>query len=305
MSGALGALCLVWASCPPVLAQARPTPDFSMQVSPTRLVVPAGARAVTQRFRVSNRGAAPFKVTVVRADFTMDANGAMNFSARTPFAAASWVSVEPARFTMAPGTTRTVTVRVAVPHDPEPGDHHLAVLFRVPVGRDAQNIRINRAIAAPVFITVPGTVDRTAEVASLDAPGFVTRGPVPITTKISDLGTVHRDFRGPQRLRVEVGGDTVAFPEFTVLRGATRQVTAQWNPPLMCVCHATVSVPAPVGVSRTATVRIIVFPLDLLALLVSVVFVALTTGWFVRRRYRAKVLAAAAALHATEEGHRD
>ncbi|RCG27301.1 hypothetical protein DQ384_26680 [Sphaerisporangium album] len=298
-------MCLVGAWCPPVLAQARPTPDFSMQVSPTRLVVPAGAASVTQRFRVSNRGAAPFKVTVARADFTMDLSGMMNFSARTPFAAASWVSVEPARFTMAPGTTRQVTVRVAVPHDPEPGDHHLAVLFRVPAGRNAQNIRINRVIAAPVFITVPGTVDRTAGIAGLDAPGFVTRGPVPITTKISDLGTVHRDFRGPQRLRVNVGGDAVDFPDFTVLRGATRQVTTQWNPPLMCVCHATVSVPAPAGVNRTATVRIIVFPLDLLALLASLIVVALTTGWFVRRRYRAKVLAAAAALQKTQEGHHD
>ncbi|MFC4531524.1 hypothetical protein [Sphaerisporangium dianthi] len=297
----MGILCL-GAPGSAAIAASRPKPGFSLQVSPTRLVVPAGSVSAVQHFEVTNKGRSPFVVTVEKADFTADEKGTLRFERETPYAAAAWVGVQPARLRMEAGETRKVAVRIAVPASPEPGEHHLAVIFKVPAGTTRSNIRVNRAIAAPVFVAVPGPVDRTVEIADLRAPKFVTGGPVVISTRIRDVGTVHRDFRGRGRLHVRVGGDDLAFPDFTVLRGSVREVTTQWNPPLMCVCHAAVSIPAADGTRRSATARIIVFPLHLLAVALGVLAALLTLAWFARRHYRAKVLAAAAALNAAE-GH--
>jgi hypothetical protein len=270
-------------------------------VTPTRLVIPAGTTSTTQKFQVTNGGRKPFKVTVEKANFTAGESGALNFQPNAPYAAAAWASVAPAHFRMAAGTTRNVTVRIALPARPEPGDHQLALIFKVPAGRNAANIRINRGIATPIFITVPGRTDNSAEVTELRAPGFVLHGPVFLTTRIRDYGTVHRDFRGNGRLRARINGTKVGFPDFTVLRGSTRAATARWNPPLICVCHATVSIPGPGGKASSATVRIIVFPLHQVAVLLGILLGGLLLGWFLRRRYRAKVLAAATALRASED----
>ncbi|MBT2226558.1 hypothetical protein [Nonomuraea sp. NEAU-A123] len=298
LGAVLAVLGLLWAQCPAVFAGTQPpTPGFSLQVSPTRLVVPAGTISTAQHFEVRNGGRSSYDVTVEKADFVTDEHGAMNFQPQAPYAAASWVSVRPAHFRLVAGATKTVTMRIAMPDEPEPGDHQLALIFKVPAGRNADNIRINRGIAAPVFITVPGPIDSSVEVTDLRAPGFVMHGPVPITTKIHDLGTVHHDFRGSGRLRVRIGSEEIAFPDFTVLRGATREVTTNWDPPLMCICHATVSIVGAGGQTHGVTVRIITFPVHLLGILLATIAMILLLGWFVRRRYRAKVRAAAAALY--------
>jgi hypothetical protein len=272
-----------------------------LAVSPTRLVIPAGTKSTVQHFQVRNGGRSSFKVTVEKANFTAAESGALNFQPDAPYAAAAWVRFKPTHFRMAAGTTRNVTVQITKPARPEPGDHQLALIFKVPAGRNAANIRINRGIATPVFITVPGRTDNSVEVTDLRAPRYALHGPVFVTTKIHNLGTVHRDFRGRGRLRVRVNGKTAAFPDFTVLRGSTRETTLRWNPPLMCVCHATVSVPGRDGTTSAITVRIIVFPLHLLTILLGVLLGVLLLSWLVRRRYRAKVLTAAAALHMIED----
>ncbi|WP_066376388.1 hypothetical protein [Herbidospora mongoliensis] len=281
-----GVLCLLWAGSPALAESTPPPPNFSLQVSPTRLVIPAGTDSIDQRFQLTNNGRSPFDVTVEKADFVAGEDGALNFQPSAPYAAAAWATVAPTSFRMAAGTSRTVTVRVEVPPVPEPGDHQFALVFKVPAGRNASNIRINRGIATPVFVTVPGSIDASVEIADLQAPGFALGGPVPLAARIRSLGTVHRDFRDLSRLHARVGGSEVVFPDFTVVRGATREVTTSWDPPLMCVCHATVSVG-----DSSRTVRIIVFPLHLLGVLLAVLLALLLLALFVRHRNRARLLA--------------
>src|SRR4051812_28619551 len=91
-----GIACLLCAQVP--AAPARPLPTFSLAVTPTRLVVPAGASGAVQRFVVSNGGRQPFTVTVDKADFTAGENGALAFHRDAPYAAAEWVRVSPRRF---------------------------------------------------------------------------------------------------------------------------------------------------------------------------------------------------------------
>jgi hypothetical protein len=283
------------------LAASAPAPGFSLTVSPTRVVIPTSAISVKRTFLVANRGRSPFKVTVDKADFTASESGALNFVRRAPYAAANWAQVTPTQFWLAAGTSRNVTFRIGLPPKAEPGDHQFALIFKVPAGRNRANIRINRGIATPVFVNVAGAINNSAEIVSLRAPGFVAHGPVPLTAKVRDLGTVHRDFRAKGRLYADAGGDRVGFPDFTVLRDSTREVATRWNPPLICVCHATLRVANANGTQSATTVRIVVIPLHLMAILTGATVALLLFRWFLRRRFRAKVLAAAESLQADRD----
>jgi hypothetical protein len=63
-----------------------------------------------------------------------------------------------------------------------------------------------------------------------------------------------------------------------------------------------VAIPARRGTAGSATVRIIVLPLHLLGILSAGLLAVLLLSRLIRRRFRAKVLAAATALHESEDG---
>lgn len=257
--------------------------EFSLAVSPTRLEVDRPGTATTREMLVVNRGEAPLDIVAEKRDFTGGRDGSLVFRDSVPYSASSWVGLSPTRFHLEPGIGRTVTVRIVVPPDPEPGDHQVALVFLVPAtaANDA-NVRINRAVATPVYVTVPGPVDDSANVTGLEAPGFVMSGPVELTAQVRSTGTVHRDFRGTGRLTADAAGSPVSFPDFTVARGATRDVATTWEPPWLCVCHPTISLTAADGTVHTASVAVVVFPVHWLIVLVAVVLLV----FFVVRRGR-------------------
>ncbi|MDP9861652.1 MULTISPECIES: hypothetical protein [Streptosporangium] len=283
---------------------APPTPgtDFSLTVSPTRLAVQPGDIDEKQRFQVVNQGERPVDVEVRKADFKPDLDGTLLFQPKAPYSASNWVTVTPDRFRLPAGRTRSVSVRISVPSAPEPGDHQLALIFMVPAGTGAGNIRVNRGIGAPVYIAVPGPVDDSAEVTGLRAPGFALGGPLTFTTTVRDTGTVHRDFRGDDRLRLRVNGESVAFPDFTVGRGAIREISTTFDPPLWCLCRAAVSIPGPGGTPTAATATVVVLPLHWLAAVVLTAAGLYLLARHARRRYRAQVRAAAHALSGADGG---
>ncbi|MCL9758726.1 hypothetical protein MXD95_005560 [Frankia sp. AiPa1] len=298
-----GSAALAASPAPSARASAGPTPDFALTVSPTRLVIPQEQLSKDQHFAVTNHGRLPLNIVVNRAGFTAGRNGTLQFQhEEAPYSAMTWLSASPVNFHLAPGARQVVAVRIAVPEHPEPGDHQVAILFMVPPGKDEKQIKLNRGIGVPLFITVPGPVDDTVKISSVRTSGFATGGPIDFTAVLRDTGTVHRDFRGKGHLNISVGGHDVAFPDFTVQRGSTRQVTARWdNPPLICVCHATVAVSGRGGTLATARATVVVFPLrQAVAVLVGVLAILLF-GLFVRRGYRARVMAEARALRRRED----
>jgi hypothetical protein len=89
---------------------------------------------------------------------------------------------------------------------------------------------------------------------------------------------------------VKVAGRTVDFPDFTVTRGAVREVTTQWlDPPLFCLCRATLTVTAADGTAQVRSVRIVVVPVTLLVAVVAGVVLLVVTAIVVRRIFRAQV----------------
>jgi hypothetical protein len=134
--------------------------------------------------------------------------------------------------------------------------------------------------------------------AGLRAPAFVLGGPVRFTATVENTGTVHRDLTGASRLLLRAGGAQVGFADVSVLRGATRTVTAIWRrPPLICVCDASVAIRLPDGTISRATARVLIFPIHLVAAVVAAALVLVLVMRLVRIRYRAHVLAAARAMN--------
>ena len=268
--------------------------QFGLSISPTRLIISPADIEMTQQITVANRGQAPLTVTVDKRNFTTSATGSLDYQKDAPYGAASWLTVKPDKFTLASGEAQIVTADITPPDSPEPGDHQVALVFLIPGGVTQGNIKINRGIASPAYITVPGAIDDSVSLTDLRAPSFAKGGPVIVTATVHNLGTVHRDFRAPAPLTVDSAGEKAAFPDFTVPRDSTRDISVAWDPPLMCVCHPTVHFANAGEAMQTQSVRVIVFPWHLLAILVGVVFLLLFLVGSARRRYRAQVMKAAA-----------
>lgn len=66
------------------MSGAAPDPDFSLMVSPTRLVIEPKAIGDPQSFMVTNKGRLPVDIVVNRTDFTMDRNGKVIFQPSSP-----------------------------------------------------------------------------------------------------------------------------------------------------------------------------------------------------------------------------
>jgi hypothetical protein len=277
-------------------APGQTTSTFSLTVSPTRLVIGPEDIGDTQEVRVKNGGDAPVTVAVQKRSFTARPDGTLAFQDEAPYSAAEWLTLDATSFELAPGASHMVRATITVPASPEPGDHQAALVFLVPSGATEDNVRINRGIAVPAFITVPGAVDDSVSLGPLEAKAFATGGPVTITAQLRNTGTVHRDFRGATPLVISGAGTGQAFPDFTVMRDATRQVTTTWDPPLLCICHPSVSVVGADGTVQSVTVRVIVFPLPLLGWAIGALFVAVVGVRWARRGYRANVVKAAGLL---------
>jgi len=174
----------------------------------------------------------------------------------------------------------------------------MALVFVVPAGESDGNIRVNRGIGLPVYITAPGDVVDAVSLSGLDAPSFVSGGSVPITATVTNQGTVHHDFRKPSPLTVTGAGSAEPFPDFTVPRGSVRDIATTWNPPFLCICHPTVTMTSADGGVQSQTVRVIVFPWPWVVAGVGVLLLLLLSVKLSRRRYAASVAQAAARLNA-------
>jgi hypothetical protein len=277
--------------------------QFGLSISPTRLVVSPNDIDTTQEITVANRGQAPLTVTVDTRNFTTGSTGSLDYQKDSPYGAASWLTVGPTHFTLAPGEAQVVTADITPPDSPEAGDHQVALVFLIPGGTADGNIKINRGIASPVYITVPGETDDSVSLSGLRAPRFAKGGPVTVTATVRNLGTVHRDFRAPAPLTIDSGGSKTPFPDFTVPRDSTRSISAEWDPPLICVCHPTVHLANTGQATQAQSVRVIIFPWHLLAMLVGGLLVVLVAIRTARRRYRAQVMKAAARQSQVSSGN--
>ena len=232
---------------------------FSLTVSPARLTVAADALDRTQQVTVVNQGEQTVSLTVQKRNFVAGPDGGLSYRPDAPYGAADWVDVSPTSLTLKPGTSQQVRATFDVPADPEPGDHQVALVFLAPPAGSG-NVKVNRGIGAPVYVTVPGPTDDSVRLRGLTGPRWSLWGKPTLTARMSSTGTVHRDFRGPTALSVGTPEHVSRFGDFTVSRGSERVVSTTWDAPLACVCRPSVTVANAGEPAQTLSTRVVVLP---------------------------------------------
>ncbi|MBE1484739.1 COG1361 family protein [Plantactinospora soyae] len=280
---------LTLASAAPASGQPSEPSDFALTVSPTRVIVPADQIERPRQFTVTNHGRAPIDILVRKASFTAGRDGELRFRPDAPHSAVEWVTARPDSFRLEGGAARQVSLHIALPATAEPGEHQVAMIFSVPPRPGGAGVGVRRSVGAPVYVTVPGQAVESVDVTGLRAPGFAVNGPLALTATVRNAGTVRREFVGDGRLQAQVAGETVPFPDFTLLRGADREISTRWaDPPLFCVCRVTVAAAGPDGVTREATATIVILPVRLIGSGVALVLVLLLGWLLLRRRMRSR-----------------
>jgi hypothetical protein len=264
---------------------------IAMLISPPRLIISARQVGKTQRLEIENRGSDPLFVTARLESMTQGPTGAALPGAKTPYSAATWVTVVPRQFEVKPHTRRYIQVRIHLPAKPEPGDHNVAIILMLPPQPGHGNIHVADGIGVPTLITVPGPVIDHVSVRSLVAPDMSAWGPVKIAATVSESGDVHHSFVGRHgRLQARADGLTVPFPAITVLRGSTVTLATTWaNHPLFCVCSITTAVVAD-GHRSSAVVTVLILPLIQILIAVGALL-AILLAFVLYRRRRASMLA--------------
>jgi hypothetical protein len=284
-----------------VPAAADPAGDFprvkgvSILVAPPRLFVPAGQVIKVQRVEIENRGSVPLDLRAITLGIVQNPDGSASPEPPGPYSAVNWIAIAPGQFTVAPGATRFIQVRIHVPPHAEPGDHDVAITFLdQPQGiRSPGNIKIAAGVSIPTLITVPGRVSDHVTVTRVTARRFSAGGPITITATVRESGNVHHSFRGSgSQLTASVDGTAVSFPPATVLSGSTITLTTQWaRPPAMCLCHVTVDV-ATGGHQSQAAATVIIFPVGQAAGGAGTVIALALLSWLAQRYQRRKLRAA-------------
>ncbi|WP_326556720.1 hypothetical protein [Micromonospora sp. NBC_01796] len=140
----------------PAVARQPAQPDFALNVSPSRVLVPADQTARPRQFTVTNQGRIPADVVTRMESFTAGEDGDLHFRSDAPHSAAGWVRVQPERFRLDGGTAGQVSLHIAVPANAEPGEHQVAVIFSVSAPDGRTGIGVNRSVGVPVYVTVAG-----------------------------------------------------------------------------------------------------------------------------------------------------
>jgi hypothetical protein len=256
-------------------ASAHPAP-VAWGLSPTRTEVKPGQR----RFLVAvqNRGPKPLRMIADVEQASETNSGIWRFRRPDAASGASWITLHPSRFRLAPGQVRHITVRIGIPAEAKgSGQRYLGVIVRPVVSfkhLHATGVVTSAGIASEMILDVPGKVVHATGF-GLQAPGFSGWGSVPVTATISNRGTAYDLLNS---LAASAQGDTIRFPGILVIGGSQRTVRATWTgAPAFCLpCHITMN-----GASVTVW-RVPLLPISG----ALVVLLGLIAGWSVARHRR-------------------
>ncbi|GAA2609355.1 WxL protein peptidoglycan domain-containing protein [Paractinoplanes durhamensis] len=288
-----------WAVTPTPAKNPGPTPRVYFFLD-------AGAgQTVKESVRVANLGKSPKSFYVYGADAyntTRDGGFALRTRDETQNDLGTWVKVAATRVTVPAETQADIPFTITVPKNATPGDHVggiVAMEAEAGVTGEAEGatVQIQRAVAARVYLRVPGTVVPGLAVPSvkldLDAPLLPTGARGALDYRIANVGNVHLvpattvKATGLFGHHVELAGSR---PTGDFVPGAegnfAMKASGVWP---IDIVSASVTVRADGGVYAKRTDR--TFVLSWTALLIPVAL-GVAAWWVLTRRKRSRTLRA-------------
>lgn len=153
--------------------------------------------------------------------------------ANETYSLAKWMTVEPQTFILGPKQRQVVNFTIRIPLNGEPGGHYGSVLAQTgsvdPSGTGATAIA--QKLGTLVLLQVAGEVDEEMWIRSFEAPEFSEYGPITITSRFENIGTVHLKPQGFITITDILGRASKQVPleRKNVLPHSVRRIETPWG----------------------------------------------------------------------------
>lgn len=130
------------------------------------------------------------------------------------------------------GKSKEVNFTISVPAGAEPGGHYGAIFAKQtkPLISEQNQVGVAARVGALVLISVPGNVQKGAQIATFVSPKFVWRGPVNMEMKVKNTGSVHYDSAANVALKPLLGSTVnVDLGTHTLIPNSVRDYKGTWN----------------------------------------------------------------------------
>ncbi len=142
------------------------------------------------------------------------------------FSLASWIEMNKTSFTLQPKDIQIIDFAVNVPLNAEFGGYYASILARTSADTSGGGVGVAQKIGALLLMQVAGDVEEQLRVKSFTAPNFSEYGPVTITARFENSGSVHLKPRGDITLKNAFGKEVakVDMPQNNVLPDSIRKI---------------------------------------------------------------------------------
>jgi len=143
------------------------------------------------------------------------------------FSLTRWVKVEPESFVLEPRSFKVVDFTVVVPPNAEPGGHYGTVLASLTSSTESTGAALAQKIGSLLLLQVAGEIHEQLSVRSFEAPSFSEYGPVALTARFENAGSVHLKPRGFIVVKNMLGTEVARLdiPQSNVLPNSVRKLS--------------------------------------------------------------------------------
>lgn len=278
----------------PVAAQ---EPLRTITISPPTIEEPVkpGERAEGV-MRIINEGDTPLTFNVTMQDFIVeDTEGRPTLlqedSLSNKYSAASWISVEPARFTVQPKSRYELRYYIQVPANARPGGHYAAAVFRPDSSLDVKGTgtAVQTQVGTLLSVNVAGPITEKAEVSLFDTKRFMEYGPVDMKTQIKNMSDLHVRPRGFITVKNMFGRTsyTVPLDERNIFPEAARDYVTTFGKKLMFGRYEA-TLTATYGLANnlplTSTVAFWIIPWKIIVVILLIFVAAILGGMYMNKK---------------------
>lgn len=206
-----------------------------ISISPLTFEITANpGEKITNVVRIFNNGEGPMSVSMDVEDFSAAGERgqvALGTRENHTYSLARWVTVEPKEFVLEAKAFKVVEFTIELPANAEPGGHYGSILATTgSAGNTSGGAVVAQKIGALLLLQVPGDVKEGLTVTSLSAPAFSEYGPVTLSARFENSGSVHLKPRGFILIKNMLGREVARLdvPQSNVLPMSARVIDVEF-----------------------------------------------------------------------------
>lgn len=184
--------------------------------------------------RVDNLTDKPLPLTIERKDFVpYGEEGQAELTEKpTEYSLSTWIKPDAEKIDIPARDSRTVTFRIEVPMNAEPGGHFGSIVFKTIPQPDGSNTIVSQEIGALVLLKVAGEAKEKASIASfMSMKGLWEHGPIDFEARFKNEGNVQAKPTGTITISNIFGKKvgSVSINSRTVLPESIRKIRGSWQ----------------------------------------------------------------------------